>query len=112
METISILQEAFRTKNRDEWYQQLRDLDIEVAPVNSLGETFDDPQVLHRQMVIDVEHPIAGQIRQIGQPFKFSETPGHIKQSAPYIGQHTEAILMEIGYSESEIRDLRAAEVI
>lgn len=111
-ETISILQEAFRTKNRDEWYQQLRDLDIEVAPVNSIGEAFDDPQVLHRQMVNDVEHPVAGQMRQIGQPFKFSETPGRIEQPAPYIGQHTDAILMEIGYSESEIGDLRAAAVI
>lgn len=111
-ETISILQEAFRTKDRDEWYQQLRDLDIEVAPVNSLGETFDDPQVRHRQMVMDVEHPIAGQMRQIGQPFRFSETPERIKRPAPYIGQDTEAVLMEIGYSESEIRDFRAAEVI
>lgn len=112
VETISILQEAFRTKDRDEWYQQLRDLDIEVAPVNSLGETFDDPQVLHRQMVMDVEHPIAGQMRQIGQPFRFSETPERIKRPAPYIGQDTEAVLMEIGYNESEIRDFRAAEVI
>jgi crotonobetainyl-CoA:carnitine CoA-transferase CaiB-like acyl-CoA transferase len=112
VETISILQETFRTKNRDEWYQQLRDLDIEVAPVNSLREAFNNPQVLHRQMVMDVKHPIAGQIHQIGQPFKFSETPGQIKQLAPYIGQHTDAILMEIGYSESEIREFRAAEVI
>ncbi len=112
VETISILQETFRTKNRDEWYQQLRDLDIEVAPVNSLREAFNNPQVLHRQMVMDVKHPIAGQIHQIGLPFKFSETPGQIKRPAPYIGQHTDAILMEIGYSESEIREFRAAEVI
>jgi crotonobetainyl-CoA:carnitine CoA-transferase CaiB-like acyl-CoA transferase len=112
VETISILQETFRTKNRDEWYQQLRDLDIEVAPVNSLREAFNNPQVLHRQMVMDAKHPIAGQIHQIGQPFKFSETPGQIKRPAPLIGQHTDAILMEIGYSESEIREFRAAEVI
>lgn len=112
VETISIFQEAFRTKNRDEWCQQLRDLDIEAAPVNSLGETFDDPQVLHRQMVIDVEHPIAGQMRQIGLPFKFSETPGQIRHPAPFIGQDTEAILMEIGYDETEIGGFRAAEVI
>ncbi len=112
VEIIAILQDAFRTKNRDEWCQQLRDLDIEVAPVNSLEEAFDDPQVLHRQMVIDVEHPIAGQMRQIGQPFKFSDTPGRVERPAPYIGQHTEAILAEMGYSESEISDLRAAAVI
>ena len=112
VETISILQETFRTKNRDEWYQQLRDLDIEVAPVNSLREAFNNPQVLHRQMVMDVKHPIAGQIHQIGQPFKFSETPGQIKRPAPLIGQDTEAILMEMGYSEKNIGEFRAAEVI
>ena len=107
LETVAILRDAFRTKSRDAWCQQLRDLDIEVAPVNSIGEAFDDPQVLHRRMVIDVEHPIAGKMRQIGLPFKFSETPGRIEQPAPHIGQHTEAILMEMGYSESEIEDLR-----
>ena len=112
VETISILQETFRTKSRDEWCQLLKELDIEVGPVNNIGEAFDDPQVLHRQMVVDIEHPMAGQMRQIGLPFKFSETPGQIKRPAPLIGQDTEAILMEMGYSEKDIGEFRDAEVI
>ena len=111
-ETISLLQETFLTKDRDEWFHQLRDLDIEVGPVNSLEEVFDDPQVLHRRMAVEVMHPIAGQMRQIGLPLKFSETPGQIKGPAPFIGQDTEAILMELGYSEAEIENFRGAEVI
>lgn len=112
VETISILQEIFRTKNRDEWYRQLRELDIEVGPVNSLEEVFDDPQVLHRRMVVEVEHPMAGRMRQIGLPIKFSETPGQIRGPAPFIGQDTEAILLEMGYSEAEIEEFRSAKVI
>jgi len=112
LETISILQSAFRTKDRDEWCRQLRSLDIEVAPVNTVAEAFDDPQVLHRQMVTDVVHPDAGLLRQIGQPFKFSKTPGHVGQPAPYIGRHTDAILMEIGYSREKIQAFRDANVV
>jgi len=112
VETISILEEIFRTKNRDEWCQQLRELDIEVGPVNSLEEVFEDPQVLHRRMAVEVEHPMAGRMRQIGLPIKFSETPGQISGPAPLIGQDTETILLEIGYSEREIEDFRGAKVI
>ncbi len=111
-ETISLLQKTFRTKNRDEWYRQLRDLDIEVGPVNSLEEVFNDPQVLHRRMAVEVEHPTAGRMRQIGLPFKFSETPGQIRRPAPFIGRDTETILLELGYSGAEIEELRGAEVI
>jgi len=111
-EMISFFQKTFRTKNRDEWCHLLRDLDVEVGPVNSPQEVCSDPQVLHRRMVVEVEHPTAGKMKQVGIPLKFSETPGQIRNPAPSIGQDTEAILQELGYSGEDIVALRSAQAI
>ena len=111
-EMLSFFQKTFRTKTRDEWYHLLRDLDVEVGPVNSLDEVFCDPQVLHRRMVVEVEHPIAGTMKQVGIPVKLSETPGQIRSPAPSIGQDTEAILQGLGYSEEGIEALHRAQAI
>lgn len=105
-EIFSFLRETFRTKTRDAWCDQLRDLDIEVGPVNSLQEVFSDPQVLHRQMMVDVEHPIAGKTKQIGLALKLSATPGQIRRPAPCIGQDSEDILREFGYDTDQIKAL------
>ena len=109
---VSFLKDAFRTKTRDEWCRELRDLDVEVGPVNHLPDVFSDPQVLHRRMVVEVEHPVAGKIRQIGFPLKASETAEHIRRPAPCIGQDTEAILEELGYNQDQIAAMKNAQAI
>jgi len=111
-EIISFFQETFRIKNRDEWCLRLRELDIEAGPVNTLEEVFSDPQVLHRQMVVEAEHPISGKMKQVGIPFKFSETAGRIRRTAPFIGQDTETVLLELGYNQKEIEKLRGNRTI
>ena len=111
-EILNFLKETFRTKTRDEWCHQLRELDVEVGPVNDLPEAFYDPQVQHRQMVIEAEHPIAGKTRQIGSPLKLDGTSGQVTKPAPCIGQDTEAILAELGYDPEQIEALRTAEAI
>lgn len=111
-EILALFQETFRSKTRDEWYHLLRDLDVEVGPVNSPQEVCSDPQVLHRRMIVEVDHPIAGRIKQVGIPIKFSETPGQIRSPAPVIGQDTEAILRELGYDDEAIGKLRYAQAI
>ena len=111
-EIISDFREIFRTRERDTWCSLLREADIEVGPVNSLEEVFNDPQVQHRRMVVDVDHPIAGKMKQVGSPFKFSETPGSIRKPAPTIGQDTEAILRELEFQQNEIDELRDSKAI
>jgi len=111
-EIFSFLKETFLTKTRDAWCEQLRELDIEIGPVNNLAEVFSEPQVRHRQMVVDVEHPIAGKSQQIGLPLKLSATPGQIRKPAPCIGQDTEEVLREIGYDADQIQALQNAEAI
>jgi len=111
-EIISFFQESFLTKTRDEWCRLLRELDVEVGPINSLQEVFADPQLLHRRMVVEVDHPIAGKMKQVGIPLQFSKTPGQIRSPAPSIGQDTKAILRELGYHKEEIEALRKAKAV
>jgi len=102
----------FKTKTRAEWLKILKEADIPCGPVNDLAETFSDPQVIHRKMVVEVNHPRLGKIKQIGIPIKLSRTPGRIKNLSPRYGEHTTEILKEIGYIEEVIQDLRRNKII
>jgi len=111
-EIYAFLREAFRQRTRDEWVTFFQGQDVCLGPIKDIGETLEDPQVRHRQMIIDADHPVAGQLKQIGIPIKLSETPGEIRNPAPSLGQHTEEILKELGYSAAAIQGLRRDKVI
>jgi crotonobetainyl-CoA:carnitine CoA-transferase CaiB-like acyl-CoA transferase len=65
-----------------------------------------DPQALAREMIVETVHPTAGEVKAIGLPIKFSETPGGVLRAAPLFGQHTREVLHEAGYSDAEIGQL------
>jgi len=111
-ELISMLTKVFSTKIRDEWLEILG-REIPCGPVYTMDEIFSDPQVLHRGMLVEIDHPVAGKIKQIGVPMKFSETLGEIKAPPPLLGQHTEEILkFFLKLSENEVSQLRKEKVI
>jgi crotonobetainyl-CoA:carnitine CoA-transferase CaiB-like acyl-CoA transferase len=78
-----------------------------VGKVYSTDEVFTDPQIVHRKMVIEVEHPTLGSVRQVGILPKLSETPGRVRSLAPMHGEHTDAILKGLGYGDEEIDTFR-----
>ncbi|MBN1847467.1 MAG: CoA transferase [Deltaproteobacteria bacterium] len=104
-EMIKAVQEIFLTKTRDEWFDTLRKADTQVAPVYSFDEVPDDPHIHHRKMILDVDHPEYGKIRQLGIPIKLSRTPGQIRKSAPIPGENTTEILDSLGYTKEQIQE-------
>ena len=111
-EVVSQLEKVFLTKTRDEWVEYLEDFEICHGPVNDFQETFSDPQVLHRGMVLEVDHPTEGRIKQAGFPIKLSATPGRVRLPSPGYGDHTREVLEELGYPEGDIEALEKSGVI
>jgi crotonobetainyl-CoA:carnitine CoA-transferase CaiB-like acyl-CoA transferase len=72
----------------------------------------DDPQINHRQMIVDVEHPTHGRVRQFGVAIKLSDTPGSVRSAAPLSGEHTDVVLKDLGFGPADIAALRARKVI
>jgi crotonobetainyl-CoA:carnitine CoA-transferase CaiB-like acyl-CoA transferase len=105
----AFFRDTFKTRTRDEWFAYLFDKDVCIAPVYDLDEVERDPQVQARGMIVDVQHPTFGTVKQVGLSLKLSETPGAIRTAAPSRGQHTDEILAGIGWSEERIASLRAA---
>jgi len=110
-ELIAILDKRFATKPRNKWLKLLKG-DFICQPVQTYTELVDDPQVIENEYVIDFDHPTLGKIKTIGFPYKFSETPLSNRTAAPVMGQHTEEILLELGYSWEDIVSLKDEEVI
>lgn len=106
-ELHTFIRKIFLTKTRNEWIKEFDELNICVGPVNSLEEALSHPQTVFREMVIKVDHPSAGRIKQMGSPLKFSDIPLDVNRlPAPRQGEHTREILCGLGYSESRINEL------
>jgi crotonobetainyl-CoA:carnitine CoA-transferase CaiB-like acyl-CoA transferase len=103
------VQAVLRRKTRDEWCAFFKDKNVCVGPVYTVAETFQDPQVVARNMVADIEDSRYGTVRQVGIALKLSDTPGSIRHVGPTVGEHTEAVLETLGYSVAERVQLRQA---
>lgn len=112
VEIRSFLEATFLTKARDEWFDLLAPQDIPVGKVNSMEEVFSDPQVLHRRMIMDVDDPGIGRVKQIAVLPKLSGTPGQIRTLSPLHGEHTDEILFRLGYQLKEIKKFRKEGVV
>ncbi len=111
-EITAELQEIFLTRTRDEWFQFLRENDVSVSPVYTLDEALSDPHFLHRKMIVELDHPTVGKVKQLGIAIKLSETPGRIERFAPAVGENNEEILLDLGYSAEDMARLRTAGAI
>jgi CoA:oxalate CoA-transferase len=102
-----LLAEAFLSKTTADWRELLDTVGIPNGPINSIDEVVVDPQVIAREMMVEVDHPVAGKTFLPGIPIKLSATPGAVRQSAPLLGQHTVEILRDVfGYNPQQIANL------
>ena len=106
------IEAIIRTRDRDDWYERLVKADVCVGKVYDVEEMVHDPQITHRQMIIDVEHPTHGRVRQFGVAIKLSDTPGSVRSAAPLSGEHTDVVLKDLGFGADDIAALRARKVV
>ena len=108
-----ILDSVFKTKTIDAWLVVLEEAGIPCAPINTVDRVLKDPQIKARNMIVEVEHPVAGKMHIPGVPIKMSQTPGTVEKAAPLLGQHTEEILSEmLGYDNAKVQELREKGVL
>ncbi|MBI2187799.1 MAG: CoA transferase [Acidobacteria bacterium] len=102
------IESVTRHRGKREWLAAFEAREIPCGPINSYAEVFADPQVVAREMVVEVEHPTLGPLRALGSPIKLSATPPAVRRRAPRLGEHTEEVLREAGFDEPAIATLTA----
>jgi crotonobetainyl-CoA:carnitine CoA-transferase CaiB-like acyl-CoA transferase len=105
---LSMTQEVLKARPAAEWLDRLTREGVPCAPVLTRSAMINDPQVRANGIVVETEHPVAGTLRQARSAAEFSVTPAAIRHGGPELGEHTETVLSELGYSATEIAELRA----
>lgn len=106
VELVPILEEHLQKRDTQDWLRLMDEAGLPAGPVMDVCEMHRDKQALAREMIVETDHPIAGPVKAIGLPLKFSRTPGGVTRPAPTLGQHGREILSEYGFSEDRIDEM------
>ncbi len=104
----ALLGDLLRRRTTRDWLRDFDAAGIPAGPIHSIAEMATDPQTLAREMVVELDHPVAGRTRALGVPVKFSATPGNVRRPAPTFGQHTREVLEQHGFDAGTIDALAA----
>ncbi|MFD5538473.1 CaiB/BaiF CoA transferase family protein, partial [Streptomyces sp. NPDC127079] len=108
-ELIPLLESALAGRGSAEWAERLDAAGVPCAPIATVEEALTSPQAKARDMVVELDHPTVGKLRTLGSPLKLGNTPTRFRSAPPLIGQHTDEVLAEAGYTPEQIADLHAA---
>ncbi|MGC8782119.1 MAG: CaiB/BaiF CoA transferase family protein [Anaerolineae bacterium] len=109
---VPMLADIFLTQDADYWLARLRAADIPCGPINEVDEALTDPQIIARGMIVEQMHPFVGPVRSLGNPVHLSDTPVGYRLPPPALGQHTDEVLVALGYSAQDIAQLRAQRTV
>ena len=107
-----LIADRIRTRTREQWIDALKPAGVPCGAVRDLAQVLSDPQLMQRMMVLPMTHPVAGPIQVLGVPVKLGDTAGGVHTPPPVLGQHTHAVLTELGYDADRIAALERAEAI
>lgn len=108
----AMLRSIFETRPRDHWTRLLADQDVPCEPIVSRDELFADAQARDNAYLVDIDDPHAGRMTTMGLPLRLSRTPGELRRPAPLLGEQSDEILRELGFTPQEIERLRQAKVV
>ncbi|HEV7391517.1 MAG TPA: CoA transferase [Burkholderiales bacterium] len=107
------ISDALRQGSAESWLAKLTQAGIPCGRINSVAQALNDEHAVAREMVLSVQHPTAGEVKMLGIPFRFSDTPASVRRAPPTLGQHTEQVLRDmLQLSDARIAELRSASVI
>jgi crotonobetainyl-CoA:carnitine CoA-transferase CaiB-like acyl-CoA transferase len=109
---VPAITKALAARGCVEWADLLNAAGVPAGPVNTVPAALEQPQVAAREMVVEVEHPVAGTLKMLGSPLKLSGQPVSFRHPPPTLGQHTDQVLAEAGYTAAEITGLRDAGIV
>ncbi|HKS88070.1 MAG TPA: CoA transferase [Stellaceae bacterium] len=101
-----------RTRDSADWIERFNQAGVPAGPIYSIDQVFADPQVRHLGIAQAVEHPALGRLELVGQAVKLSRTPSRLATASPEPGEHSDAILKELGYGDADIAELRQRNVV
>ena len=108
-----LIGDALRRDKTAAWIARLREAGVTCGPINTVAEALNDPHTLARDMVHKIDHPAVGELKMVGIPFRFDDTPATVRRPPPTLGQHTDEVLREeLGMTAERIAALRAEKVI
>jgi formyl-CoA transferase len=112
-ELVPLVRAMIRTRTMAQWIADLEAASVPCGPINTMDQVFEDPQVKHRGMRVDIPHPLSGTVPSVANPMRFSATPIEYKSAPPLLGQHTDAILERVlGLDAERIAAMRQAGTI
>lgn len=101
--TVALVQSRIETRTVAEWLQALKPAGIACSAIHTLDQALAHPQVAARELIVTSQHPVLGQVRNVGLPIRFGRRPRQAARPAPMLGEHSREVLAELGYSKAEI---------
>jgi formyl-CoA transferase len=107
-----VMSRSLATKPSAEWVEIFNKAGVPCGPIYRMDQVFDDPQVKHMQAAAEVVHPRLGKLRLINQPVKLSRTPAKLATATPERGEHTEEVLLEMGFTSQEVKKFKSEGIV
>jgi len=107
-----LIGEALATDKVDSWIAKLKAVGVPCGRINTVAQALDDPHTAARRMVETVAHPTIGDLKMLGIPFKFSDTPAAVRRPPPLLGEHSDEVLGELGMDAAAIAKLRSEKIV